>query len=167
MNLFKVLFWAVLPAFAGIQEQGQVLFLEVQNPKGGVVQLEPGFPYAHVMISLGGKWLHSHPQTGVKQLEESEISQFGIPKEAFPVLLPAEAEQKLRQWLHRPYDSSFHWGDARFYCSELVAKLLGLAPQPMHFDPALWPPSYQSLEGQPGISPGKIYEHLKTEGFSF
>lgn len=145
----------------------QVLFLEVRNPKGELIVLEPDFPYSHVMVSVREEWVHSHPKTGVQVIEDSQVNAFGEPKEVFQVQIPDQNKDKVDSWIHRPYDSAFAWTDERFYCSELVAKILGIEPEPMHFDPTLWPPSFQALEGLPGISPGKIYRYLKARGFSF
>lgn len=155
----------VLKAFSLNQEQ--VLFLEVRNAKGEIIQLEPDFPYAHVLVSVQGKWVHSHPKTGVQFIENKQIEKFGEPREVFEWDLSQGAVKKLKAWVGLPYDRDFHWSDEKFYCSELVAKMLGVSPEPMHFDPKLWPPSFQELEGLPGVSPSKIYRFLKSGGFSF
>jgi len=150
-------------AFAGFE----VSFLEVQDSKGEVVQLEPDFPYAHVVISLNGKVLHSHPRTGVSWVEPKELKRFGTIKETISVELAEEMFKQIENWIGRPYDSQFSWGDDSFYCSELVAKILGVPPEPMHFDPHLWPPQFAELEGELGISPGKIYRKISGRDFSF
>lgn len=163
--LFCACFFLSLGAFP--QSTDQVLFLEVKNNQGESIKLEPDFPYAHVLISVEGKWAHSHPRTGVQIIESAQIKTFGQPAEWVELQLPSEASKHLMSWLDLPYDSSFQWTDDKFYCSELVAKLLQMEPEPMHFDPKLWPPSFQELEGLPGVSPGKIYQYLKAKGFSF
>jgi len=153
------------------QENTQVFFLEVKNAKGETVVLEPGFPYAHMAISIEPEFiLHAHPQTGVQKISSSQLSQFGEVKEVIELELDLGGIQEdlaVHQILGKPYDFGYSWDNGRFYCSELVAKILGIAPEPMHFDPELWPPSFWSLEGKPGISPGKIYQKLKTEAFLF
>jgi hypothetical protein len=148
--------------------QTQVVFLEVKNSQGQKVVLEPDFPYAHVAVTFDGvNFLHSHPQTGVIQSSLDELEQFGTPRENLFAEEPLGAADLVKNWLGKPYDSSFSWGNERFYCSELVAKALGISPEPMHFDPGLWPPSFQDFEGKPGISPGKIYQKIKAQLFSF
>lgn len=148
--------------------QTQVVFLEVKNSQGQKVVLEPDFPYAHVAVSLDGiNFFHSYPQTGVIQSSIDDLALFGTPKESLPAEPSEEISETLKKWLGKPYDSSFSWGNERFYCSELVAKVLGIPPEPMHFDSGLWPPSFQDLEGKPGISPGKIYQKIKAQLFSF
>jgi len=165
----KPLLWICLLFSVGAYSRNpeQVLFLEVKNSQGEIVQLEPDFPYAHVLISVEGQWAHSHPKTGVQRIGNSQIKQFGEPREMFEVELPHEAPKKITDWLGLPYDMSFQWTNDKFYCSELVAKILQMDPEPMHFDPQLWPPSFQEFEGLPGVSPGKIYRYLKAKGFSF
>lgn len=149
--------------FAG----AEVIFLEVTNSKGEAVLLEPDFPYAHVLFKTSQGYLHSHPRTGVSFLKETDLEKFGKYADSFYV------EHELdwgavEKYLGKPYDNEFSWGNEKFYCSELVGKLLGMAPEPMHFDPELWPSQFQQYEGKPGISPGKIYRALKKGwGFSF
>ncbi len=145
----------------------EVSFLEIRNSKGEVIQLEPDFPYAHVVISLEGRVLHSHPRTGVVWTDLSDVNQFGTVKETMSVDSKEGMAQEIEQWIGRPYDSHFSWGNDAFYCSELVAKVLGIPPEPMHFDPDLWPPKFLELEGEPGISPGKIYRKISGQDFSF
>ncbi|MFM8268602.1 MAG: YiiX/YebB-like N1pC/P60 family cysteine hydrolase [Pseudomonadota bacterium] len=145
----------------------EVVFLEVRNETGNLVVLEPDFPYAHVGILRNEKVLHSHPKTGVEWSDLKELEQFGVIKESYRVE-PAQGMLEVAdQWLGRSYDSLFSWNDEQFYCSELVAKILGIAPEPMHFDPQLWPPGFAHLEGKPGISPGKIFRKINGRDFSF
>ena len=145
----------------------EVSFLEVRNSKGEVIQLEPDFPYAHVVISWEGRLLHSHPRTGVVWTDLKEVNQFGTVKETISIDAMEGMFQQIEPWMGRPYDSQFTWGNDAFYCSELVAKVLGISPEPMHFDPNLWPEKFWELEGEPGISPGKIYRKIVGRDFSF
>ena len=150
---------------AVISQPVEVLFLEVTNPQGETIYLEPGFPYAHVVLSVGNRLFHSHPKTGVSEISQSELKDYGQPKEIL-LVNPEKLNESLLSWsIGRGYDSEFNWSDERFYCSELVAKVIGMLPEPMHFDPELWPPSFQNFEGLPGISPGKIYSRLKSGAF--
>lgn len=145
----------------------EVIFLEVTNSKGELILLEPDFPYAHVLLKIGDSLLHSHPRTGVSILAEAELEKYGKVGDSFLVENQMDWEM-IQKHLGKSYDTEFSWGDEKFYCSELVGKLLGMAPEPMHFDPELWPAQFQQYEGKPGISPGKIYRALKKRwGFSF
>lgn len=145
--------------------QMEVVFMEVKDQQGKPVVLEADFPYAHVALFRDGRYLHAHPKTGVAWATEEEIITWGEPR--VRVFLGDKIIRIPEEWLGRGYDSGFSWDNERFYCSELVAKILGISPEPMHFDPDLWPPSFEKLEGLPGISPGKIYKKV-TEGlFSF
>lgn len=145
----------------------KVVFLEVKNDKGQTVFLEPGFPYAHVVLGRGEFYIHSHPRTGVSKFSEQELKLYGEPKETFFLSDEGLNDEVLDNALGKPYDSQFNWSDERFYCSELVAKAIGLLPEPMHFDPKLWPPQFQAFEGLPGISPEKIFKRLKAGAFLF
>ena len=144
----------------------EVLFLEVKNPDGKTIKLEPDFPYAHVALANDGLIIHSHPKTGVEIISVNDLEKFGVIKEKVSVIFP-EGQEALQKWVGAPYDPYFSWDDQGFYCSELVAKILGIAPEPMHFDPVLWPPIYQALEGEMGISPGKIYRKIRVGAFLF
>lgn len=136
----------------------QVAFIEVRNHKGDLVRLEPGGRFAHVAIRYRGLWLHTHPFRGTELTTTKEIEKIGriievIEAKGFPDLNPKMVEGLLG----RPYDSEFSWDDERLYCSELVAKLLLIAPRPMYFDPKLWPEKYWRRNGEPGQSPDSLY----------
>jgi len=159
-----------LCCFATAESETQVLFLELRNGQGEVLLLEPDFPYAHVAVQLrDGKIIHSHPRGGVQEVTYKQLGNFGTVKES--VVIEREtseiSNEEFEKLLGKPYDFGFSWDNDRFYCSELVAKILGISPEPMHFDQALWPPSFWELEGKPGISPGKIYRKLKSQAFLF
>jgi hypothetical protein len=145
----------------------EVVFLEVTNSQGEIVYLEPHFPYAHVVLKIENRFFHSHPQSGVAWVSSGDLERYGNPKEFFDLGNKPWTDAVLVEVVGKPYDSHFSWSDERFYCSELVAKVLGIQPEPMHFDPQIWPPSFQNLEGLPGMSPGKIYEKLKAGAFLF
>jgi hypothetical protein len=152
---------AVSPAHAGVK----VAFLEFYTPDGRLIQLEPDGRFAHVAISYGEGWLHAHPFRGVEVISSESLAKMG--KIASVVSIPQlkEIPEKMAvQFLGKPYDAEFSWSDDRIYCSELIAKIFGLKPEPMHFDPRLWPKRYQALEGLPGLSPDKVYRRLLTVG---
>ena len=143
----------------------QVAFLEFYTPEGKLVQLEPGGRFAHVAISYRGGWLHSHPFRGVEVITTEGLSRMG--KITSVVNLPQLKEipeTTAARFLGRPYDAEFSWSDEKVYCSELIAKIFGLTPEPMHFDPKLWPEKYRKLEGLPGLSPDKVYRRLLKVG---
>jgi hypothetical protein len=166
------LFLAVLPvsaapAFAatpGSRPPVKVAFLELRDGHGQTVRLEPWFPWAHMAISFEGGWIHSHPSTGVEWASMERLEQFG--RIAHVVSVPEWFQPRLEladAFFGLPYDREFSWDNRALYCSELVAKLLGIAPVPMVFDPALWPRDYLRFNGQPGISPGIVYRRIVEE----
>lgn len=145
----------------------EVAFLEVRDQTGALVQLEPAGRFAHVAIRVRAHWLHAHPATGVELSDDLEhfgkvsliLTNSGLPD---PDL---ELAQRL---VGRPYDPGYEWNSEKhFYCSKLVAKLLGVSPMPMRFDAQIWsgrvPPA---LSGQMGLSPDDLFRILlKTNGW--
>ncbi len=149
-------FWSDLPAAT------KVAFLEVRNGRGQLVQLEPRFPYAHMAISIDDEWLHAHPASGVELVSEKALSRYGRITEVIEVPEDFEFHQELVDiFIGQPYDKEFSWNNQSLYCSELVAKMLGIAPVPMIFDPQFWPQDYLRLNGKPGISPGLVYRKIR------
>ncbi|NDE14554.1 hypothetical protein EBZ80_06440 [bacterium] len=149
---------------AAARPRVEVAFLEVRDVHGQSLRLEPWFPWAHMAISHNGGWIHSHPATGVEWASTERLAQFG--RIAHVVSVPDWIEPRMElaaAFTGLPYDRQFSWDNQALYCSELVAKLLGIAPVPMVFDPRLWPGDYLRFNGQPGISPGIVYRRIVEE----
>lgn len=147
-----------------ISEPVKVAFLEVLDAHGQPLRLEPWFPWAHMAISFEGGWIHSHPASGVEWASTARLEQFG--RIAHVVSVPEWFQPRLELadgFLGLPYDREFSWDSRALYCSELVAKLLGIDPVPMVFDPGLWPRDYLRFNGLPGISPGIVYRRIVEE----
>lgn len=141
-----------------------VAFLELRNYRGDLVRLEPRFPWAHMAVSWRGGWLHAHPAKGVEWVSMEELERYGRVAHVTSVVGQLALDDQLAtSALGKPYDHQFSWTDQAYYCSELVAKLLGIKPVPMVFDPAFWPPTYQHLNGMPGISPRLVFLKLVEE----
>lgn len=144
--------------------QVKIAFIEIIKPDCSTLYLEPNFKYAHVAISIKeGGWLNAHPRHGVQYTETLEELDF--PKIKFIIIdLPykkAPQFQHIKHLIGKPYDQHFNWSNNEaFYCSELVAKLLRIKPQPMIFDPKLWPESYWHLNGLPGLSPSLLFKDI-------
>ncbi len=154
----------LLSLFISLSAQARitVAFLEVRDYNGKVVQLEPGGQFAHVAISYKDGWLHAHPVRGVEFIHRKTLERIGAIKVGISLPnAPEITEAIANKYLGKAYDSEFSWTDDKMYCSELVAKILGFPPEPMYFDPKLWPPQYDALNGLPGISPDDLYERLK------
>jgi len=168
MMLFKLLMFLCFQSGEGLaQSLPEIIFLEVKNAAGNPVHLEADFPYAHLVLVTEQGFLHAHPRTGVVWSLLDKLSEFGVIGERVAIPPKSLSWEKVGAWEGLPYDAHFSWNDDKFYCAELIAKLLKMAPEPMHFAPALWPPSFLALEGLPGISPGKVYRNLLEQGFSF
>lgn len=137
----------------------EVAFLEIELPGKGVLQLEPGGKFAHIAISYRDGWLHSHPRTGVAWTRM--IERFGRVSVvlAHPEL-PDPTPQQAANYLGRPYDRHYSWTDERIYCSELVAKLLHIPPEPMLFDAPVWSRRRPSIEARYGLSPDDLFRIL-------
>ncbi len=139
----------------------QVAFLEIHDAAGNLVQFEPHGRFGHLAISYQGQWLHAHPYYGVQLVREADLQKIGtlaalVTVDGHPDLSP-EVVQPL---LGKPFDHDYNWDDEKYYCSELVGKLLGLPPQPMDFSAAIWPPEYKKHQGEPGLSPDGIFQQL-------
>lgn len=159
----KVILSLVLFASSFCFASVEVAFIELKNYQGQVVQLEPNGQFAHIAISYQGVWLHSHPIRGVELTTEHMLQKMGTIKQVITVPnLAALDEAQVEKFIGKPYDGNYSWDDEKIYCSELIAKLLGIKPQPMKFDPSLWPASFQKMKGQLGISPDDIFKILKN-----
>jgi hypothetical protein len=149
--LFPLLSWASL----------QVAFLEIHDTQGKVVQFEPNGRFGHLAISYQGQWLHAHPYYGVQLVSESELQKIG----SIAVILTLAGRSELdpatvQPLLGKPFDHEYNWSEERYYCSELVGKLLSLPPEPMDFSAAVWPSEFKKHQGEPGLSPDGIFRQL-------
>lgn len=151
--------------------QLKVALIKIYRPDCSVLYLEPNFAYAHIAISYEGGWINAHPKHGVqltKTLEELDFPKhesfiWEAPKSLGLKQLSLQEAEKFRGL---KYDRSFNWcSDDALYCSELVAKVMNLPPQPMYFDPKIWPKEYQKLNGRPGISPFLLFKEMLELGF--
>jgi Permuted papain-like amidase enzyme, YaeF/YiiX, C92 family len=150
---------------ASAQAGVQIAFLEFYTPDGRLIELEPGGRFAHVAISYRGGWLHAHPFRGVEVISTEGLSKMGKITSVVNVpQLKEIPERTVSQFLGKPYDADFSWTDDKIYCSELIAKIFGMKPEPMHFDPRLWPERYRRFEGLPGLSPDKVYRRILSVG---
>lgn len=160
----KAIFALLLFSLTSFADQiVEVGFLELRHWNGSLRLLEPDFRFAHVAVKIDGKWLHAHPARGVEYVEEAELEKVGKIGLVIRTAVPHQISAKsVSLYIGKPYDLDFSWEEGSYYCSELVAKILGISPVPMHFDPALWPEKYLQLEGNPGISPGLVYRALAS-----
>ena len=140
----------------------KVAFIEFYTPDGRLIQLEPNGRFAHIAISFRGGWLHAHPWRGVEWISTENLAKMGKIADVVDLeSAPEVSEETAHQYLGKPYDRDYSWSDDKIYCSELVAKILKMNPEPMHFDTKLWPEKFWKFEGLPGLSPDKIYKRLK------
>ncbi|MEZ0390697.1 MAG: hypothetical protein ACAH59_00680 [Pseudobdellovibrionaceae bacterium] len=138
----------------------QVAFLEIYDSHGKLVQYEPGSRFGHVALKVGNFWLQSSPYEGVQLITWEQLQKFGVVAEVLP-LQKEFSQSEIALYLGLPFDHHYSWSDQAFYCSELLAKLLKIKPEPMQFNHQVWPESFWHLEGQPGMSPDKIYWKIK------
>jgi len=148
------------------QHETRVAWIELRNKSGQIIQLEPEFFYAHVAIQVGNQWLHAHPKRGVELSSLTDLQDLGTVKEVWASGVEDNSYlEKAPSFLGKEFDSEFSWSDEKIYCAELVAKLLGIQPSPMHFDEQLWDPWFKKYEGLPGSSPSKIYHEVQRRGY--
>lgn len=163
MKLFILVF---LLSFS-VNAKVQVAFIEMKDYYGNVIELEPGGRFAHSAISYKGQWLQAHPYWGVELVSIEKIRKMGEIKEIIEVTNLEELDEaKVKELLGKSFDHDYLWDDEKIYCSELIAKLLGLAPKPMVFSET-WPAAYQAKNGLPGLSPDGVYQILSSqEGYT-
>ncbi len=142
----------------------QIAFLEVYDSKGKLVQYEPDSRFGHTALMIPGQgWLQAYPGEGVRVISWEELQKRG----KVAVVLDLSIDLQAEDWqplLGRPFDFQYNWSDEDLYCSELIAKLLRIPPEPMQFNRKVWPPSYWPLEGQPGMSPDKLHRLRQGPG---
>lgn len=159
-KLISLLLLLPLFCFASVD----VAFVELRGSDGRLLQLERNGQFAHVAIAYQGQWLHSHPLYGVEVISDESLAQMGAMTVVTVPYRDAVAPAEVEKFLGKAYDRVFSWSDDRIYSSELVAKLLNIEPQPMTFETEFWPPRFQALAGELGISPDDIFLVLKQRG---
>jgi len=143
--------------------QMRVAFLEVYDSQGKLIQYEPGGRFGHVALEINQKWLQSYPGEGVQLISWQELRKRGVVAQV--LLIPGTLTfLEIQAYLGMPFDFQYSWDNQAFYCSELLGKLLGIAPGPMRFNHDVWPPSYWHLEGLPGLSPDRLHFQLSQSG---
>ncbi len=162
MKYLLFLLFVPFYSFASVE----VAFIEMRDYDGQVIQLEPNGKYAHMAISYRGNWLHAHPFRGVEVVSKEELEKMGeikviLTKSDFEAL----SEVEVARYLGKPYDSEFSWSDAKIYCAELIAKLLGINPLPMSFDAEFWSEELQRMKGLLGLSPDDLFPVLLERGY--
>lgn len=138
----------------------EIAFIKIFRPNGQVLMLEPDFEYAHSAIKIEGSWLHTHPSRGVELVED--FAEIGFWDFEIKVISIDMEISDHRQYLGRPFDHYYLWDDEALYCSELIAKLLGIMPEPMIFDSEIW--GEHPAQGLLGISPGQVFNFLMSNG---
>lgn len=143
-----------------------VVFLQLKDYQGNIIQMEENGKYAHIAISFKGRWLHANPVRGVELITEQELSSLGSIERIIHLTDKADLDEiTVNKYLGRPYDPDFLWSDEKIYCAELVAKLLDLPPQPMNFNSPVWGEKFKHRTSDLGLSPDDIYKSLKDKGY--
>lgn len=168
MKLGLFLFLFILMFTTVAQARIEVAFLEAWTPTGKKVELEKGGRFAHVAIRYQQQWLHAYPTNGVELVYTFHV--FGDSAKVTEILiderLPDLTAVEIARFIGLPYDFKFRWEDTYgSYCSKLIAKLLGVLPEPMKFDGSYWNGIKDLPRGEPGISPDGLYRQLKLRGF--
>jgi hypothetical protein len=161
-NIF--IFCSLLLGMNSLAQAGtRIAFLEVYDYRGKLVQYEPGSRFGHTAIQVGDLWLQSYPGEGVKLISLKELKKRGTIAEILELPIHL-TNADFFFYLGRPFDFGYTWGDEAFYCSELLAKILDVQPEPMQLNREVWPENYWPLEGQPGMSPDKLYRVIRGPG---
>lgn len=136
----------------------QIAFVEMRDSQGNIHQLEPGGRFSHIAISYQGRWLHAHPYRGVELVDSADLEKIGSLTLVSVPNYKELTSKNILQYLGKPYDSSFSWDADGFYCSELVGKILGMAPEPMNFQAIIWKDTKPNRSV--GLSPDDIFRKI-------
>jgi hypothetical protein len=163
----KMILISILLLFALSSHSIEVALIKVFDRYGKLVQLEKGGEFTHSAIKVQGGWMHAHPYRGVEIV--SSIQEMGFKKTETKIFynnnIPEVSNKFIDQFLGLPYDSNFSWSNDKIYCSELVAKALGIEPTPMSFDEELWGRGMEHRRVELGLSPDDLVEPLLNIGF--
>lgn len=151
-----------------LNAQIKIAFIKVYKPDCSLLYLESNFEYSHVAISYKDGWLNAHPKHGVQFT--SLLEELDFPKIEYHIIenpfMPELTEQEVGRFIGKPYNNLYDWyANDKYYCTELIAKLLDVPPKPMFFDPRYWPEKYQKLNGKPGMSPFSLLKKLLKRDF--
>ncbi|MDR0711480.1 MAG: hypothetical protein LBF67_03920 [Prevotellaceae bacterium] len=158
---------------------------------GEVTKSAKGYSFSHVgmavpdssgrlwVVEAAGKDVHL---TSIDSfVRRGNVAMIGRVKEAYKSLIPAATAFALRQ-IGTPYDSSYLYGNGKYYCSELIYDAFLFANQgaPFFFLDSMtfktatgelseaWVAHYKKLnmpvpEGKPGCNPGGLSRSEKIE----
>lgn len=148
--------------FASLAEAVEIAFFIRKNANGVVETYEEGTLYSHVAIRVGDEWLEARPWHGVRLIDDP--SEMGtITEILFDPNIPEPDEFFLDEVLGKKYFLFADWNDPEVYnCTKLVAKYLGIPPNPMHFDPLIWGDRFHEYLGKPGLSVAELYTELSV-----
>ena len=138
--------------------QTKIAFIEVRDKNGHLLQLEPEGRFAHMAISHQGKWLHAHPYRGVEIVNTQDLEKIGTLVIVTVPNFNEWSHKEIQALVGKPYNRSFDWHGDGFYCSELVAKMMNIPPEPMTFEAPIW--KGKGNRGALGISPDDIYKRI-------
>ncbi|MEZ4813876.1 MAG: hypothetical protein R3A80_01550 [Bdellovibrionota bacterium] len=142
-----------------------IAFFVRTQANGQIEVYEEGTLYSHVAIRVGDQWLEARPWYGVHLTNDT--SSMGVITEILSdPSIPEPNDAFLEKVLGKKYFLFADWDDPEIYnCTKLVAKLLGIEPNPMNFDPMLWGNRFQEYLGKPGLSVGELYTELEERSF--
>ena len=160
-----IFFISILSCFQALSLH-QIAFFKIYKQDGRLLQLEVDGRYSHIALRINEKWLHSHPLRGVElidSLDKAGFHNFEIDVLNLDLVIK---EEKVYQYINKPYDRMYSWSDQAIYCSELIAKIFDIPPTPMNFDSVIWREGHQSQKGEIGISPDEIFDYLIQKEFN-
>jgi hypothetical protein len=159
--------------FKAFRQCQVVALIKLYDNTGMLIQLEREGRYAHTAILINGRWMHAGPRNGVEfisTLDDMKLDGMYGPR-GFDVDIffnfnqDSPSKEFINKFIGNPYDPEFNWKDGETYCSELIAKALGIPPEPMEFDDVLWGGDYTSRRDELGISPDDLIKPLLNLGY--
>lgn len=147
--------------------------IKLFDENGRIIQLEKDGCYAHTAILVGKKWMHAGPRNGVEfisSLDDMKLDGMFGPR-GFEVdifykfRVDRLSQDFIDRFIGKAYDPEYIWESEGAYCSELIARALGIPPSPMKFDKDIWGEDYASGRQELGISPDDLIRPLLLRGY--
>ena len=142
----------------------EIGFFVQRDASGKIVYYEDGNPYSHVAIRVGNQWLEAVPYYGVHLTDHSQMGELTDIMEDDSI--PEPGVDFLNAVLGKKYFIFADWDDPNTYhCGKLVAKYLGISPEPIVLDHDIWGDRFDTYIGKPGLSPSQLKDVLTDRDY--
>lgn len=162
---WRAFYFFLICSFAPFAEAIEIAFFVRTNLNGQIEVYEEGTLFSHVAIRVGDQWLEARPYYGVHLTQDT--SNMGVITRIYKdESIPEPDQEFLDSVLGKEYFLFADWHDPEvFNCTKLVAKFLGIEPNPMTFDPLIWGDRFHEYLGKPGLSLLELETELKSRTY--